>query len=62
MAEETNPFKKLEEANPAPERLKQKVMESVEFSQLMIEMADLFTDKMGKTMLDLFKTKKNDND
>ena len=56
MAEETNPFKKLAETHEAPPALKERVMTSVELSQLLIEITDLFTDKMGKTAIDLFKT------
>ena len=52
---EKNPFKQL--AKPeAPQALKERVMTSVELSQLFIEVTDLFTNKMGKTALDLFKT------
>ncbi len=56
MAEETNPFKKLAETHEAPPALKERVMTSVELSQLFIEITELFTDKMGKTAIDLFKT------
>lgn len=62
MREETNPFKELEEEHQAPESLKKKVMESIEISQLLIEVADLFSDKMGKTMLGLFKTNSENQD
>lgn len=54
---EDNPFKKIEEHHPpAPRELKERVMTSVKLSQLLIEVTDLFTDKMGKTALDLFRT------
>ncbi len=56
MEEETNPFKKLAETHEAPPALKERVMTSVELSQLLIEITDLFTDKLGKTAIDLFKT------
>ena len=56
MAEETNPFKKLEESHRPPPVLRERVMTSVELSQLLMEVTDLFTDKMGRTALDLFKT------
>ena len=56
MIEEKNPFKKLEEVHAAPEALKERVMTSVELSQLLLEVTDLFTDKMGKVALNLFKT------
>ena len=50
-----NPFKQL--AKPeAPKALKERVMTSVELSQLFMEVTDLFTTQMGKTALDLFKT------
>ena len=62
MAEQTNPFKQLEEEHVAPEGLKRKVMESVEVSQLLLEVADLFSDKMGRTIVDLFKTKSDNQD
>ena len=52
---EPNPFRQLEEESPAPEHLKDKVMTSVELSQLIGDIADLFVDKMGKTALGLFK-------
>lgn len=57
--EQPNPFKKLGEEYKAPKRLKEKVMSSVEISRLLIDVADLFTDKMGRTLLDLFRTKPN---
>lgn len=56
MAEEINPFKQLAETHEAPPALKERVMISVELSQLLIEITDLFTDKMGKTAIDLFRT------
>ena len=56
MAENTNPFKKLEETHQVPRALKERVMTSVELSQLLGDIADLFTDKMGKAAIDLFKT------
>lgn len=56
MAEETNPFKQLAETHEAPPALRERVMTSVELSQLLIEVTDLFTDKMGKTAIDLFRT------
>ncbi|MEQ9439607.1 MAG: hypothetical protein RIG62_11195 [Cyclobacteriaceae bacterium] len=62
MTEEPNPFKKLEEEHKAPEGLKEKVIASVEISQVLMEIADLFTEKMGRTVLDLFKTKLDDKD
>ncbi len=55
-----NPFKQLEE-EPLPEKLKDKVMTSIEMSQLMMDVADLFMVKMGKTFSGLFKTKPNDS-
>nr|WKN38789.1 hypothetical protein K4G66_08745 [Tunicatimonas sp. TK19036] len=62
MTEETNPFKEMEEEHKAPEGLRNKVMTSVEISQLLMDMADLFTDKMGRSVLGLFKTKQDDED
>lgn len=56
MTEENNPFKKLEKVHRAPEALKERVMTSIDLSQLLVEITDLFTDKMGKTALHLFKT------
>lgn len=58
---EENPFQKLEQEQPAPEALKSRVMTSVKFSRLLMEVADLFTDKMGKTALNLFPTDDDDN-
>ncbi len=59
MKQNDNPFKQLAE-EPVPDTLKEKVMSSIEMSQLMIDMADLFVVKMGKTVTELFKTKPND--
>ena len=59
---ETNPFQQLEEEYPAPEHLKEKVMTSVELSQLIGDIADLFVDKMGKTALNLFKLDDEDSE
>ena len=56
MAEETNPFKALENTHEAPPALKERVMTSVELSQLVAEIAELFTGNMGRTALTLFET------
>lgn len=52
----TNPFKELEHEVKAPEKLKSKVMESIEISDLILDIADLFVVKTGKTLASLFKT------
>ena len=59
---ETNPFQQLEKEHPAPEHLKEKVMTSVELSQLIGDIADLFVDKMGQTALNLFKLDHDDSE
>jgi hypothetical protein len=59
MKAEKNPFKEM--ANePLPENLKEKVMHSIEMSQLIMDVADLFFVKMGKTFSHLFKTNPDD--
>ena len=50
-----NPFKKLESTEQAPPGLEKKVMSSVNLSQLIINMSDLFVVKMGETLGGLFK-------
>ncbi|MDF9798960.1 hypothetical protein OKW21_004223 [Catalinimonas alkaloidigena] len=52
----TNPFKALEEEAQAPEKLGDKVMESIVLSELIMDIADLFIVKTGKTIASLFKT------
>ena len=51
-----NPFKELEQETRAPEQLKEKVMDSIELSELIMNIADLFIVKPGKTLSSLFKT------
>lgn len=51
-----NPFKELEYETKAPEKLKEKVMDSIELSELIMSIADLFVVKTGKTIASLFKT------
>ena len=48
-----NPFEQINELE-VPQRLKQRVMTSVELSQLFMEVTDLFTTQMGRTALQLF--------
>ena len=50
---EKNPFKQLVEPT-APKALKARVMTSVELSQLLIDVTDLFTSKMGMAAISLF--------
>lgn len=61
MNSDKNPFKELSDSLP-PSELKEKVMHSVEMSQLILDVADLFVVKMGKTVSQLFKTNPNDQD
>jgi len=51
-----NPFKELEQEAKAPEKLKEKVMNSIELSELILSITDLFVVKTGQTLVSLFKT------
>ncbi len=53
-----NTFKELESNEQAPEGLKNKVMSSINFSRLIMDISDLFIGKMGETLEGLFKTEK----
>ncbi len=55
-----NPFKELEQEAKAPEKLKEKVMDSIELSELIMSIADLFVVKTGQTIISLFKSKSPD--
>ncbi len=51
-----NPFKALESKETIPEHLKKEVMSSINLSQLILDVSDLFLGKMGDTITGLFKT------
>lgn len=53
--ENQNPFKELENSTEIPPELRTKVMASVDFSRLLINLSDLFTVKIAETVRELFK-------
>ncbi|MEA3494842.1 MAG: hypothetical protein U9R42_02285 [Bacteroidota bacterium] len=56
-----NPFKKIESQEKIPDEVKDKLMRSIHFSQLLTNIFDLFTVKMGETASELFIAKENNN-
>lgn len=52
----SNPFKALEGNESVPEGLKQKVMTSVNFSNMLLDITELFTSNMASSVETLFKT------
>lgn len=57
-----NPFKKLEPNQEVPPHLKDKVMGSVNFSNLLGDLAELFTSNMANSLTGLFKVKDIEKD
>lgn len=51
-----NPFKTIEPEENIPENMKKEVMASINLSQLILDVSDLFLGKMGDTLSGLFKT------
>lgn len=51
----TNPFKSLEGDEKVPEGLKDKVMSSVNFSNMLLDITELFTTNMANSVGSLFK-------
>lgn len=49
-----NPFQKLETQEELPDQLKDKVLGSIGFGQLVRDFTELFTAKAGETALELF--------
>lgn len=52
---EHNPFKAMESSTDVPENLKSKVMASINFSTMLMDIGELFTVKIGETFEKLFK-------
>ena len=52
---ENNPFKAMESGTDVPEHLKSKVMSSIHFSTLLLDIGELFTVKIGETFGKLFR-------
>lgn len=52
-----NHFKDLEKIHEIPPELKKRVMTSVRKTQLLLDIVDLFTDKISNTLKDLFFSK-----
>ncbi|MBL7870064.1 MAG: hypothetical protein JNM78_00525 [Cyclobacteriaceae bacterium] len=51
----TNPFKLLEGDEKVPENLKDKVMSSINFSNMLLDITELFTTNMASSVGSLFK-------
>ncbi|MCK4346172.1 MAG: hypothetical protein KAX05_12885 [Bacteroidales bacterium] len=56
-----NPFKKIGPRDKIPESLKREVMFSVQFANLMLDIADLFFLKQPSAINELFRLNINDN-
>lgn len=56
-----NPFKELESNHQPPAHMKDKVMSSVNFSNMLLDITELFTSNMANSVTGLFKIK-NDNE
>lgn len=50
-----NPFQKIETQEELPEKMKDKVLGSIGFGQLIRDFTELFTAKAGETAIELFK-------
>lgn len=53
-----NPFQDIELEKEPPKHMKEKVMKQVHLSQMLLDSADLFTTKFGKTIRDFTNQKK----
>ncbi len=54
-----NPFKGLESDQQPPTKIKDKVMASVNFSNMLIDITELFTGNMAGSLGGLFKLKQD---
>jgi hypothetical protein len=63
MRKKNNPFKEIHEDVEPPKELKERVIKDVKMRQLIVDSAELFTLKFGKTMGDFFlkRSKKDTN-
>lgn len=52
-----NPFKGLESDHQPPSHIKDKVMASVNFSNMLLDITELFTSNMASSVTGLFKIK-----
>ena len=55
-----NPFKELESDQQPPAHIKDKVMASVNFSNMLVDITELFTSNLASSVTGLFKIK-NEN-
>lgn len=55
--EKKNPFKGIESTNEVPPHMKDKVMSSVNFSNMLLDITELFTGNMASSVTGLFKIK-----
>ena len=56
-----NPFEEIAPKDQAPESLKKEVMATISFAHLMMEVADLFTIKMGNTAFKMVDHNENNH-
>jgi hypothetical protein len=59
--QQTNPFKKYNPNHEVPSEIKEKIMKDISLLQLLGDITDLFSGKMGKTAIELFSRDKNIN-
>jgi hypothetical protein len=54
VSQDNNPFKQLETNQEVPERVKDKVMNSIELTHMLTGFVELFTAHMGGTAINIF--------
>ncbi len=56
-----NPFQRLKSDHNVPPEIKEKLMSEISVLQLVGDITDLFSGKMGQTAMELLKRNKNTN-
>ena len=56
-----NPFQRLKSDHEVPPEIKEKLMNEIRLLQLVGDITDLFSRKMGQTAMELLKRNKNTN-
>lgn len=59
--QDKNPFKRLRSDHEVPPEIKEKLMNEISVLQMVGDITDLFSGKMGQTALALLKRDKNTN-
>jgi hypothetical protein len=59
--QDKNPFQKLKSDHEVPPEIKEKLMSEISLLQLVGDITDLFSGKMGQTAMELLKINKNTN-